>query len=240
MNAPAGDWAALDRANRKGKPALVPLGSDERNLTRRVLRVKECAEDRIVLEVQKFGRTNPGRLEFLRTDSPRAAGRITREQFRVRFERILKERFPHAVADSLTAALDLELSFSGLHVRGMTHEGSRGWALPPWKAFLPLELCGWIARETTCSIARSKACDSLFRKEPADSCVTVYSRFRPQLAPKFTKCARRTDGPQGGFGRCGKSRKQADSATGNRIETKCRRRHHRGNSRNASRKSRRD
>jgi len=87
LNAPAGDWAALDRAlsdfaasgcvevredgqwlaelaalqceiNRKGKQALVPLGSDERNLTRRVLRVQECAEDRIVLEVQRFGRTN--------------------------------------------------------------------------------------------------------------------------------------------------------------------------------------
>jgi hypothetical protein len=27
-------------------------------LTRRVLRVKECAEDRIVLEVQRFGRTS--------------------------------------------------------------------------------------------------------------------------------------------------------------------------------------
>jgi hypothetical protein len=133
LNAPADNWAPFDRAlsdfaasgcvevredgqwlaeittlqceiNRKGKQALVHLWSDERTLTRRVLRVKECAEDRIVLEVQRFGRTKPGRLEFLRTDSPRAAGRITREQFRVRFERILKERFPDAVVDSLTAA----------------------------------------------------------------------------------------------------------------------------------------
>ena len=158
MNAPAEDWAALDRAlgdfaasvcvevredgqwlaelatlqcevNRKGKQALVHLWSDERNLTRRVLRVKECAEDRIVLEVQRFGRAKPGRLEFLRTDSPRAAGRITREQFRARFERILKERFPDAVVDSLTAAPDLEHSFSGLYVRGVMHEGSRAWAV---------------------------------------------------------------------------------------------------------------
>ncbi len=56
----------------------------------------------------RFGRTKPSRLEFLRRDSPRAAGRITREQFRARFERILKERFPDAVVDSLTAAPDLE------------------------------------------------------------------------------------------------------------------------------------
>ncbi|MFZ0884608.1 MAG: hypothetical protein WAN14_14515 [Candidatus Acidiferrales bacterium] len=158
MSAPEEDWAALDRAlgdfaasgcvevredgqwlaelaslqceiNRKGKQALVHLWSDERNLTRRVLRVKECAEDRIVLEVQRFGRAKPGRLEFLRTDSPRAAGRITREQFRARFERILKERFPDAVVDSLTAAPDLEHSFSGLYVRGVMHEGSRAWAV---------------------------------------------------------------------------------------------------------------
>lgn len=158
LNAPAEDWAALDRAlgelaasgcvevredgqwlaelatlqcevNRKGKQALVHLWSDERNLTRRVLRVKERAEDRIVLEVQRFGRAKPGRLEFLRTDSPRAAGRITREQFRARFERVLKERFPDAVVDSLTAAPDLENSFSGLYVRGVMHEGSRAWAL---------------------------------------------------------------------------------------------------------------
>jgi hypothetical protein len=158
MNAPAEDWAALDRAlgdlaasscvevredgqwlaelaslhceiNRKGKQALVHLWSDERNLTRRVLRVKECADDRIVLEVQRFGRAKPGRLEFLRTDSPRAAGRITREQFRVRFERIVKDRFPDAVVDSLTAAPDLEHSFSGLYVRGVMREGPRAWAL---------------------------------------------------------------------------------------------------------------
>ncbi len=158
LNAPAEDWAALDRAlgdfaasgcvevredgqwlaeraslqwevNRKGKQALVHLWSDERNLTRRVLRVKECAEDRIVLEVQRFGRAKPGRLEFLRTDSPRAAGRIEREQFRARFERILKERFPDAVVDSLTAAPGLEHSFSGLYVRGVMHEGSRAWGV---------------------------------------------------------------------------------------------------------------
>ncbi|MGA7855013.1 MAG: hypothetical protein WCA15_16930, partial [Candidatus Acidiferrales bacterium] len=156
--APAEDWAALDRAlsdlaasgcvevredgqwlaelaslqceiNRKGNQALVHLWSDERNLTRRVLRVKERAEDRIVLEVQRFGRAKPGRLEFLRTNSPRAAGRITREQFRARFDRILKERFPDAVVDSLTAAPDLEHSFSGLYVRGTMHEGSRAWAV---------------------------------------------------------------------------------------------------------------
>jgi hypothetical protein len=158
LNSPANDWAALDRAlcdlaasgsvevredgewlaelatlhfelRVERKNPLVHLWSDERNLTRRILRVKETADDRIVLEVQRFGRAKPGRLEFLLTDSPRAAGRINREQIPARFTRILAEKFPDAVVDSLTAAPDLENSFSGSYVRGILHEGSHAWAL---------------------------------------------------------------------------------------------------------------
>jgi hypothetical protein len=84
---------------------------------------------RIVLEVQRFGRGTPGRLEFVRIDSPRPEGRITREEFRVRFRRFLSERFPDATIDSLTSAPDLEHSFSGVYVRGRMHEGSREHAL---------------------------------------------------------------------------------------------------------------
>ncbi|MGB0036297.1 MAG: hypothetical protein WBP79_12550 [Candidatus Acidiferrales bacterium] len=152
------DWAELDRAigemaasagveihedgewlaelaglqyefRREGKHPLVHLWSDQRNLTRRVLRVRERSGDRIILEVQRFGRAKPGRLEFLRADSPRSAGRITREQFRARLRRILSERFPDAEVDALTAAPDLKHSFSGLYVRGQMHEGARAWAL---------------------------------------------------------------------------------------------------------------
>jgi hypothetical protein len=111
-----------------GKEPLVHLWSDEKNLTRRVVRVKEHVADRIVLEVQRFGRSKPGRLEFLRTDSPRPAGRITREQFRARFNRILAERFPDAHSESLSAAPDLEHSFSGVYVRGRMRQGTREWA----------------------------------------------------------------------------------------------------------------
>jgi hypothetical protein len=111
-----------------GKEPLVHLWSDEKNLTRRVLRIKERAGDRIVLEVHRLGRSKPGRLEFLRTDSPRPAGRITREQFRARFDRILAERFPDARSESLSAAADLEHSFSGMYVRGRMRERTREWA----------------------------------------------------------------------------------------------------------------
>lgn len=121
---------------RQGKNALIHLWSDERNLTRRVLHVKEQSAGRIMLEVQRFGHARPGRLEFLRTDSQRAAGLITREQFRARLWRFLAERFPDALVESLSVARDLEHSFSGLYVRGRMREGHRLW---PFLAVSPTE-----------------------------------------------------------------------------------------------------
>jgi hypothetical protein len=112
----------------EGKSALVHLWSDERNLTRRIVRVKERSENRVLLEVLRFGNAKPGRLEFVRTDSPRSAGRITREQFRARFRRILTESFPDSTIESLRASPDLEHSFSGLYLRGLMREGERAWA----------------------------------------------------------------------------------------------------------------
>ena len=129
-----GQWLAGFSAlnyelRRSGKTALVHLWSSERNLTRRILRVREQSPLRIVLEVQRFGRPNAARLEFVRTDSQRPEGRITREEFRARFNRFLSERFPDATIDSLTSAPDLEHSFSGVYVRGRMHEGSREYAI---------------------------------------------------------------------------------------------------------------
>jgi len=112
-----------------GKNALVHLWSDERNLTRRVLRIREQSQSRIVLEVQRFGRIRPSRLEFLRKDSPHPAGRARRERFRAHLRRILGERFPDATIDLLTVAPDLEHSFSGSYVRGRMHETSHAWAV---------------------------------------------------------------------------------------------------------------
>jgi hypothetical protein len=55
-------------------------------------------------------------------------GRVTREQFRARFDRMLAESFPDAHCESLSAAPDLEHSFSGIYVRGRMHEGTSEWA----------------------------------------------------------------------------------------------------------------
>jgi len=129
-----GEWLAeladlRCRLHIEGDRTLVHLWSDQRNLTRRVLRVREQSRDRIVLEVRRFGRAKPGRLEFLRADSRRPAPRVTREQFRARFQRFLAERFPDAAVDALSIAPDLEHSFSGLYARGRMREGPRLWAL---------------------------------------------------------------------------------------------------------------
>jgi len=107
----------------------VHLWSDTSNLTRQILCVREQTADRIVLEVRRFGTAKAGRLEFLRTDSPRTGARVTREQFRARLGRVLAEQFPDAVIDPLSASPDLEHSLSGVYVRGRMHEGSREWAV---------------------------------------------------------------------------------------------------------------
>lgn len=113
----------------QGKSALVHLWSDQRNLTRRVLRVRKQSQNHIVLDVQRFGRTKPGRLEFVRADSTRPAGRANRERFRARLKRILAERFPDATIELLAASPDLEHSFSGLYVRGRMRDASSVWAV---------------------------------------------------------------------------------------------------------------
>ena len=158
---------------RQGQHALVHLWSDQRNLTRRILCIKERSDDHALLEVQRFGRAKPGRLEFLRADAARPASRVLREQFRARIYRILSDAFPDAVIDSLTVAQDLKKSFSGLYVRGQMHEGSGTWALlavPPADEISSVEasLAFGVLWLTGCEAARSaaewKACASSYLK----------------------------------------------------------------------------
>src|SRR5580704_16478057 len=91
----AGEWLAELHTFRweirhEGRNSLLHLWSDARNLTRRVLDVKEQSPGRIVLEVQRFGRAKPSRFEFLRPDSPRLPAKVSRERFRVALRRILE------------------------------------------------------------------------------------------------------------------------------------------------------
>jgi hypothetical protein len=113
---------------RQGKQGLVHVWSGERNLIRRVVGVAERGPGRIILEVQRMGRSKPGRLEIFSAEAPRTAARVTREKFRARFRRLLEQQFPDARIDSITAAADRNHSFSGLYTRGLMTEGSVQWA----------------------------------------------------------------------------------------------------------------
>ena len=128
-----GEWLAdLSPARcelqHNGKNMLVHLWSEQRNLTRRILALAELSENRIVLEIQRFGQARPGKLELLLPESQRPPARLAREQFRAALRRILAERFPDAEIESSTTARDLEHSFSDVYVRGRMREGARVWA----------------------------------------------------------------------------------------------------------------
>ena len=116
----------------RGAQTLLHLWSQDRTLVRRVLRVLESSAGHLVLEVQRFGRKKPARLEFACADALMPGGRLTREKFRARFREILVEQFPDEDVESLTAAPDLEHSFSGQYVRGVQSRGGprgRAWAV---------------------------------------------------------------------------------------------------------------
>jgi len=108
---------------------LLHLWSDRHNFTRRVLAITDSSEERLALAVERFGRTRPDRLEFVRTNFDRSVRELSREEFCRRFERILLERFPDDTLQSLTVSSDLEHSLSGNYARGMVRSGSAYWAV---------------------------------------------------------------------------------------------------------------
>ena len=84
---------------------------------------------RLALEVARFSRTRPDRLEFVAAPTGRAPGRILREQFCARFRDLLARQFPDDSLASLTAAADLKHSLSGNYARGILRADSRAWAV---------------------------------------------------------------------------------------------------------------
>jgi hypothetical protein len=115
----------------RGAPAkpLLRLWSEQCNLTRRVLAIADHSEQRLALAVERFGRAKPGRLEFLRVEFVRSARDVFREEFCARLGRILAERFPDEVVESLTVAADLEHSLSRNYARALMRSGSTHWAV---------------------------------------------------------------------------------------------------------------
>lgn len=113
----------------EGKHTVLHLWSEERNLVRRVLGIAEQSDGSLRLEVQKFGRSKPGRLEFVVPERARPDARLKRERFRARFRQLLAETFPDEEIESLSSTPDLARSFSGSYTRGLMRRGQRAWAV---------------------------------------------------------------------------------------------------------------
>lgn len=125
-----GPLAALSwevRGNNQ-KP-LIHMWSEHHNLTRRVLAITEQSDARLALAVERFGRSKPDRLEFVRLKYDTAAREVEHEVFRQRLAAICAEQFPDDTLESLTVAPDLEHSLSGNYARGVLRRGKQCWAL---------------------------------------------------------------------------------------------------------------
>ncbi len=107
----------------RGNP-LLHLWSEQHNLTRRVLAITDHSEARLALAVQRFGRSKPGRLEFVRMSFERSARELSREDFCSHLSRLLAEQFPDETLESLVISPDLEHSLSGNYARGLLRRGS--------------------------------------------------------------------------------------------------------------------
>ncbi|HEV1993678.1 MAG TPA: hypothetical protein VGR03_05055 [Candidatus Acidoferrum sp.] len=107
-----------------GEKPLLHLWSEQFNLTRRVLAITDHSEQRLALAVERFGRSKPDRLEFIRREFERGARELSREEFRDRLSHLLAEQFPDETIESLAASPDLEHSLSGNYARGILRRGS--------------------------------------------------------------------------------------------------------------------
>jgi hypothetical protein len=108
---------------------LLHLWSEQFNLTRRVLAITDCSEQKLSLAVERFGRTKPDRLEFIRRDYEQGTRELSREDYRDRLKHLLAEQFPDETVESLVVSQDLEHSLSGNYVRGLLRRGSAHYAV---------------------------------------------------------------------------------------------------------------
>ncbi len=129
-----GEWlAGLEGAQYEvrahGDAALLYLWSTEQSFVRCVVRIAEDSRDRVVLEVRRFGHKKDAKLEVIAGGAPREARRVEREQFSVRFRRLLTDHFPDETVESLVTSADLHHSISGSYTRGLIRRSSEAFAV---------------------------------------------------------------------------------------------------------------
>ncbi len=103
----------------------LQLWSDERNLMRSVIEVRERAHS-LRLMTRRMGMTKPQALEFVpssdrRTPTARDAARRTNQRL---LERVLTRSFIGSKVDGFRSAMDLEHSFGPAYVRGRLLRGT--------------------------------------------------------------------------------------------------------------------
>lgn len=112
----------------QGSRALLHLWSEQRSLARRVVRIVELSSARLLLEVERFGQSKPGRLEFA-SSAVRTEAKVTREQFSEEFQILLHEQFPDEEIESITTAEDLKYSLSPRYTRAISKSRGARWAV---------------------------------------------------------------------------------------------------------------
>ncbi|MGC2104426.1 MAG: hypothetical protein WA647_04930 [Candidatus Acidiferrum sp.] len=103
---------------------LLHFWSENYNLTRRVLAITDHSDQRLALAVERFGRSKPDRLEFIRLEFERTLRDLSREAFCDFLRPFLAQQFPDETLESLTTSPDLEHSISGNYARGLLRRGS--------------------------------------------------------------------------------------------------------------------
>ena len=103
---------------------LLHMWAENCNLTRRVLAITDRSDERIALAVERFGRSQPERMDLVRLGFQRSAKVISREDFCERLRRILAEQFPDETVEKLSIAADLEHSLSRMYARGTSRKGT--------------------------------------------------------------------------------------------------------------------
>ena len=113
----------------KAGATVLHLWTQESTLVCSVIAIDANEDDRLALQVKRFGRNRPDQLEFVCREREPETGHLRREKFRARLSEMLAQQFPDETVSSLTSAPDLEHSLSGNYVRGITISRNRAAAV---------------------------------------------------------------------------------------------------------------
>jgi len=176
-----------------GAKPLLHLWSEQYNLTRRVLAITDHSDRRLALAVERFGRSKPGRLEFIRTDFERAPRDVSRAEFCETLKRILASQFPDELLESVTISPDLEHSLSGNYARGVLRRGSALVAFLAVPGSEPAENVGrsltfallWLDRARGTRRGNVTALRLIVPKGTSGAVAHVCAALRPDYAPQI-------------------------------------------------------